>query len=51
MFNAIFVGTIGTIFVNTEIEVNNSIFGNAEINLTYKNTWHIQYVAYTTDNT
>jgi len=51
MFNPIFVGTVGTISVDTEIKVNNTIFGNVEINISYKNTWHIQYVVYTTDNT
>ena len=50
MFNAIFVGTVGTIFVETEIKGNNIIFGNLEINISYKNTWHIRYVVYTTDN-
>jgi hypothetical protein len=42
MFIPIFVGTVGTIFVDTEIKVNNTIFGNVEINISYKNTWHIQ---------
>jgi len=35
MFNPIFVGTVGTIFVDTEIKVNNIIFGNVEINISY----------------
>jgi hypothetical protein len=51
MFNLIFLGNVGTIFVDTEIRGNNIIFGNAEITISYKNTWHIQYIVYTTDNT
>ena len=51
MFNAIFLGTVGAIFVDTETKVNNTIFGNVELNISYKNTWHIQYVVYTTDST
>jgi len=38
MFNAIFVGTVGTIFVDTENKVNNIIFGNVKINISLKNT-------------
>jgi len=37
MFNPIFVGIVGTILVDTEIKVNNIIFGNIEINISYKN--------------
>jgi len=51
MFNAIFLGTVATISVDAEIKVNNTIFGNVELNISYKNTWHIQYIVYTTDNT
>ena len=47
MFNLIFIGTVGTIFVDTEIKGNNIIFGNVDINISYKNTCHIQYIVYT----
>lgn len=33
MFSLTFDGTVGTIFVNTEIKVINIIFGNEEINI------------------
>ena len=33
IFNPIFIGTVGIISVDTEIKVNNIIFGNIEINL------------------
>ena len=38
MFNPIFVGTVGTISVDTEIKVNNIIFRNVEINISCRNT-------------
>lgn len=50
MFSLIFDGTLGTIFVDTEIKVINIIFENAEINISYQNMWHIQYITYTIDN-